>query len=165
MKKFILSLLALVAIVVLSMTFGSCTKDESFQTLDSILRTDNPPADMFESDYNYGEYYYVFIENDDIQNIKLYGNVQVGTESHFDMNTGAFVTNNFYQEFYKISAKKYFGLYKKGQTVVSVSTDFYLIPAYELEQVRILIKRKDATVLKINDNQIDSRWKTINGPK
>lgn len=139
----------------------SCKQDD-FEPEDALVRTDNPPSGLFASDIDYGQYIKVYVEKSDVDNIKYYGNFVAGNNVYFDVETGQRTESFYSYDFYKISAKKYYGLYK-FQTYISNSAEFYIISSYDLEQLKKVIERKSSAICCFSGPDIHYQWKTISG--
>lgn len=156
MKKFIISLFVVAGIIALSMTFGSCTKDD-FESEDSgISRDINPPMEMFQSEADYGSYYEVYIEAEDIVNPLFFGKYSAGYATTYD-EYGYRTDKVFYSDFYKIKAKKSYGMYR-GKLHIAAYPDFVLVSAEDLARIKKLITQKGSATASIFGEQITNQW-------
>lgn len=159
MKK---SILLLVVIVMSFVVFTSC-EEENFET--GINRNDNPPSGLYQNENDYGSFSEVYIEKNDIEKVKYFGNYGSGDNTYFDAETGLLTRNIYSQDYFKIPAKKYFGLFW-SQICISRSTEFYIISASELSQVKEIVERKGFSIVGFDGrNNINYQWKTISGAR
>ena len=151
----------LLVVIFVSLLLPSCQKD-NYDPEPGIKRTDNPPAELFNSDADYGSYYYVFLEKYDIEKIKPFGKFQTGSNSYYNQYDGTRTIVYIMEDFYKIYAKKF---YKKvgGVSYVSKSEEYYLISSSDLEMARIKVDENGHAVIGLGSNNIDYRWRTISG--
>lgn len=159
MKNSVALLIAMFAVVM----FTSCTKTEFIEVQKSALvRDDNPPKGMFYSMSDYGNFNKVLIEKEDFDKAIYYGNMQTGSNSYWDQNTGQLVNNIYYQEYYKIPAKKYWGTYQ-DQIWVSKSWDYFLVPGPTMATFKDIILRKGSVISYLSGQSMTSQWRSIDG--
>lgn len=132
MKKMI----AVMGIVLVSTCFVSCKKDAPPVVEDPIVRTDDPPKEMFpESEYALTTETY--IEEEDIKSI-----IKKGRACFWDNYSN---TLRDCGDWYLLSAKKYWGIYQ-GKVYISKSKDWYVIQAEKVLNAQAAVQNKGAAI-------------------
>jgi len=116
-----------------SLFFVGCKKDAPI--VETIVRTDDPPRDMFETN-QYSVTYKVFVEATDVDKA-----IKQGYYCNYDQNGRPYDCGDYY----KMPAKKYWGFYK-GQTYVSQNWNWYILRANTLLDAQNAIRKKDAAI-------------------
>jgi hypothetical protein len=103
----------------------------------------------------------VYIEQEDID-AAIYMSKYCTSDYTYVDNNGNIRNQIEFTDYFRLPAKKYFGIYKNIPTV-SVSTDYYLISASVLSQAKDITSRKGATICDLDYPTIplDTRWRSI----
>lgn len=145
-KKFMSSLLALIVIVLLSMTFGSCTKDESLNYYEQPKFVEDPPEALA------GNKYQAYVTMDDVQTAKLAGMYTINrTEQvYFDEYGNKVIDRNSETlELYKIKARHYWN-WDKNIQYASTWREEYEIPGYLVASIKERLKNVSYVICQIN---------------